>query len=526
MRQFHNQSPGTPLDRRLKEMWAAVEQETGGRIRVRTFAGNDNIPGGDPEARDMLVSGALEFYTLMGGILDEVVPIADIQGMPFAFKNNAQVYAALDGDIGALLHQEALTKGIYAVPRACFENGFRHITASTHPIRNAGDLSGMKIRVPASEMFADCFRSLGALPVSINTNRLYDALKSGMAEGQENPLAIVDGFKLYEVQRYVSLTAHMWSGYNLLANLAVWRRLPADVQDAIQRNAVKYVRLQRADNMALNASLQDGLAKRGMIFNTADTSGFRAPLADLPPLEGTPRNKGLDDAGRSRRQTGLIFALRRDEAGTRNASERSHGTLSHAEAFMVDIRHTTPAPIWPESLKDHWTLFLVEGAVLVVLGLAAMLVPVVASLAVALFLGWLFLIGGIVGAVTTMMHWRAPAFWWSLLSSIVTLIAGLLLVGWPVGGAVSLTLVLAVYLFAEGIASMMFAFRHRAPLASRWAWLFLNGVIDIVLASIVVALLPAGALWVLGIFVGIDFVFGGVSLIAMSLEARHAARNA
>jgi TRAP-type transport system periplasmic protein len=281
MRQFHNQTEGTPLDKRLREMWAAVEKETGGKIRVETFAGNDNIPGGDPQARDMLISGELDFYTLMGGILDEVVPIADIQGMPFAFKDSGQVYAAIDGDLGELLHQEALTKGIYAIPKACFENGFRHITSSTHPIRDVTGLHGMKLRVPASQMFADCFKSLGAEPVSINTNKLYDALKSGMVEGQENPLAIVDGFKLYEVQRYVSLTAHMWSGYNLLANLAMWRKLPSDVQDAIQRNAIKYVTLQRADNVALNASLQDALAKHGMIFNTADTSGFRPPLADF-----------------------------------------------------------------------------------------------------------------------------------------------------------------------------------------------------------------------------------------------------
>lgn len=281
MRQFHNQTAGTPLDKRLKELWAAVEQETGGKIRVATFANNDNVPGGDPQARDMLISGEVEFYTLMGGILGEVVPIADIQGMPFAFRDSPQVYTALDGDLGDLLHQEALTKGIYALPKACFENGFRNITTSTRPIRSVADLKGLKLRVPASQMFDDCFNSLGAQPISVNTNKLYDALKSGMVEGQENPLAIVDGFKLYEVQRYVGLTSHMWSGYNLLANLAMWRKLPSDVQDSIQRNAVKYVKLQRADNVALNASLETSLKQRGMMFNTVDTSGFRPPLADF-----------------------------------------------------------------------------------------------------------------------------------------------------------------------------------------------------------------------------------------------------
>src|SRR5882672_6056534 len=281
MRQFHNQTAGTPLDKRLNEMWAAVEKETGGKVRVKTFPGNDNIPGGDPQARDMLISGELEFYTLMGGILGEVVPIADIQGMPFAFRDKTQVYAALDGDLGDLLRAEAATKGIYAVPKGCFENGFRQITSSTHPIRTVTDLKGMKLRIPASQMFDDVFKSLGAAPTAINTNRLYDALKSGQVEGQENPLAIVDGFKLYEVQRYCSLTSHMWSGYNLLANLAMWRKLPDDVRGSIERNAIKYVALQRADNTALNDQLQGTLAMRGMIFNTADTSGFRPPLADF-----------------------------------------------------------------------------------------------------------------------------------------------------------------------------------------------------------------------------------------------------
>jgi len=281
MRQFHNQTADSTLHKRLVEMWAAIELETGGKIRVRTFPENDKVAGGDPQARDMLVSGGIDFYTLMGGILGEVVPIADIQGMPFAFKDSPQVYAALDGDLGDLLRAEAMTKGIYAVPGGCFENGFRQITSSTHAIRDVADLKGFKIRVPASRMFDDCFKSLGAVPTAINTNRLYDALKTGQVEGQENPLAITDGFKLYEVQRYVSLTSHMWSGYNLLANLASWRRLPADAQAAIQRNAIKYVKLQRANNVALNASLRSALEKRGMIFNRSDTAGFRPPLSEF-----------------------------------------------------------------------------------------------------------------------------------------------------------------------------------------------------------------------------------------------------
>lgn len=281
MRQFHNQTADSTLHRRLTEMWAAVAQETSGRVRVRVYPQNGDLPGADPQARDMLISGELEFYTLMGGVLGEVVPIADIQGMPFAFRDHAQVYRALDGDLGDLFRAEAAAKGIHVVPRACFENGFRHITMSSRPIRTVDDLRGAKIRIPASQVFADIFKSLGAEPVAINSNRIYAAAKSGEIDGQENPLAVIDGFKLYEVQHYCSLTSHMWSGFNLLANMAVWRRLPEESRASIERNGAKYAKLQRADNIALTARLQDDLARRGMIFNTADVSGFRPLLADF-----------------------------------------------------------------------------------------------------------------------------------------------------------------------------------------------------------------------------------------------------
>ena len=190
---------------------------------------------------------------------------------------------------------------------------------------------------------------------------------------------------------------------------------------------------------------------------------------------------------------------------------------------MVDVHRAHPGTLWPEAIKQHWSLYLIEGIVLIILGVAAVLVPVIASLAVAIFLGWLFLVGGAIGLVTTLMHRRAPGFWWSLLSAIATIAAGVVLVGWPISGVVSITIVLAAYLVAEGIASMMFAMRHRDQMRSGAKWMFFNGALDIVLAIAIVWLLPVGALWALGIFIGIDFLFGGAALIAMSLEARHVA---
>jgi len=187
---------------------------------------------------------------------------------------------------------------------------------------------------------------------------------------------------------------------------------------------------------------------------------------------------------------------------------------------MVEVQHPGTAAIWPEAIKSHWKLYLIEGVVLILLGIGAMLIPVLASLAVAIFLGWLFLVGGIVGAVTTLMARHAPGFWWSLVSAIVTMIAGMFLVGWPFTGVVSLTVVLAAYLVADGIASMLFAYEHRRQLASRWGWLFVNGIIDLLLAGIIVWLLPFGAFWALGLIIGIDFIFGGSSLIALAMAAR------
>jgi uncharacterized membrane protein HdeD (DUF308 family) len=140
-----------------------------------------------------------------------------------------------------------------------------------------------------------------------------------------------------------------------------------------------------------------------------------------------------------------------------------------------------------------------------------------------MFLGWLFLIGGVVGAFTTLAHRHAPGFWWSLLSAVVTIIAGVVLLGWPVSGAVSITIVLAAYLVAEGIASIMFAIRHQGQMRGGAGWMIFNGALDIILAVVIAWLLPAGALWALGIFIGIDFLFGGAALVTMALEARRAA---
>ncbi|MBI1360015.1 MAG: HdeD family acid-resistance protein [Alphaproteobacteria bacterium] len=173
-----------------------------------------------------------------------------------------------------------------------------------------------------------------------------------------------------------------------------------------------------------------------------------------------------------------------------------------------------------ETLGNHWRLYLFEGALLVVLGLGAIAVPAIASIAVASFLGWLFLVGGGVGLATALMSRRAPGFWWSLISAALALAAGVFLIDAPLRGAVSLAILLAAFLFADGVAMILFGLDHRKQTSKRWGWFVFNGVLDLGLAIIVVMALPAAALWVLGVIVGIDLVFGGSTLIALSLAAR------
>ena len=173
-----------------------------------------------------------------------------------------------------------------------------------------------------------------------------------------------------------------------------------------------------------------------------------------------------------------------------------------------------------KAIHDHWRIILAEGIILVLLGLAAIAVPVVAGLATTIFLGFMFLMAGIVGLVSTFSTRGLPGFWWSLLSAIAALIAGAILLWKPVLGLVSLTYVLTAYFIVDGILTIILAIRHRDELSGRWQWLLANGVIDLVLAGLIIAGLPGSFAWVLGLLVGIDFVFGGSSLIAMALSAR------
>src|SRR5258705_2230111 len=172
------------------------------------------------------------------------------------------------------------------------------------------------------------------------------------------------------------------------------------------------------------------------------------------------------------------------------------------------------------SVREHWKAFLIEGILLVILGLAAMIVPPLASLAVTIFLGWMFLISGIAGLVLTFWARQMPGFWWSLISAVLAIGAGIILLAKPVQGTLTLTIVVGAYFLAEGVATIMYALEHRRELSGRWNWMLIAGLMDLLIAAIIITGLPGSALWAIGLLVGINLLFGGATLIGVALAAR------
>ena len=174
------------------------------------------------------------------------------------------------------------------------------------------------------------------------------------------------------------------------------------------------------------------------------------------------------------------------------------------------------------AVKAHWKAFLFEGILLAILGLAAIIVPPLASLAITIFLGWMFLIAAIGGLIITFWARQMPGFWWSLISAALAVLAGLVLLARPVQGVLTLTIVVGAYFLAEGVATIMYALGHRRELSGRWSWLLVAGLMDILISFIIIAGLPGSAEWALGLLVGINLLFGGATLIGMALAARNA----
>ena len=275
---FANNLPVThPLNIRVREILPKILQESNGKLEVRVFPNNQL--GGDSDMLSQLRSGAMEMFTLSGtNVLSTLAKPTALYGIGFAFPEYGHVWSALDGELGAYLRGIISKLGIHALDKL-WDIGFRQITSSTKPIQTPEDLKGFKIRVPVSPLWTSLFHNLGAAPTSINFNEVYSALQTRIVDGQENPLSLILIAKLYEVQKYISITNHMWDGVFTLVNGRAWKSLPADLQEVLARNFNAAALQEREDLVKLNQTVEGELKKFGLTFNRTDPAAFRAAVS-------------------------------------------------------------------------------------------------------------------------------------------------------------------------------------------------------------------------------------------------------
>lgn len=273
---FSNVFPLThPTNVRAKEAADAIRNETGGRLDIQIFPSNQL--GSDTDTLSQLRSGGIEFLAMTGLILSTLVPNASLNGVGFAFPDYAAVWRAMDGEVGAYLRSQMAKANLVAMDNI-WDNGFRQTTTSTKPVNVPDDLRGLKIRVPVSPMFTSMFKAFDSAPTSINAAEMYTALQTKVVDGQENPLAVISLFKLNEVQKFCSMTNHMWDGFWFLANRRAWERLPVPIREIAAKHLNAAAIAQRADLATLNSTLQQELVAKGMVFNTPNTELFRQKL--------------------------------------------------------------------------------------------------------------------------------------------------------------------------------------------------------------------------------------------------------
>ena len=288
-----------PTNIRLKEAADAIAKDSDGRIELKLFPNNQL--GGEVDLLNQVRSGAVEMYVIGGLVVSSVVPAAALDGTGFAFKDYSRVWPAADGKLGAYIRTALMQANLYATEKP-WDLGFREITSSVRPIRNVDDLAGMKIRVPGAAAYADLFKALGAAPTSIQFNEVYPALQTKIVDGQENPLGLIVTSKFYEVQKFCSLSNHIWQGNWVLINGRVWKSLPANLQAIMEKRLNEAGLAQRKDLASLEQSYRDTMTKAGIQFNDVDTTSFRNKLktagyyVDVRRKFGDEAFKLLEDA--------------------------------------------------------------------------------------------------------------------------------------------------------------------------------------------------------------------------------------
>ena len=265
-----------PMNARATEMANKINAESKGRIVFEVYPNNQL--GNDTDMLSQVRSGAMDFFTLSPLILGTLVPAAQISGVGFAFKDYSQVWAAMDGDLGAHVRKQIENASTLFAFEKIWDNGYRQITTGSKPVNSPDDLKGMKIRIPPSPFWVSMFKAFESSPATINFAEVYSALQTKVVDAQENPLAIIATAKLNEVQKYCSLTNHMWDGFWFLGNKKSFEHLPADLRAIVTSNINAAGLKQRDDVRQLNDNLLGDLKAKGMVINTTNAEQFRGKL--------------------------------------------------------------------------------------------------------------------------------------------------------------------------------------------------------------------------------------------------------
>ena len=264
-----------PVNLRLAEAFTQIAEKTQQQVKIQLFPASQL--GADDSMLGQLRSGALEFFIQSGLVVSSLVPLAALNGVGFIFPDYPSVWKAMDGPVGALIVEHFKKANLVAFDRI-WDNGFRQITSSSKPIDSPAALKGMKIRVPPSALWTSMFESLEASPITIPWAETYSALQTGVADGQETPLPVIYLSKIYEVQKYLSMTNHMWDGLWFLSSNKVWDTIPADIQKIIREEINGSALKQRIDVAKLNDDLKQQISSFGLRIIDVKPEEFRAKL--------------------------------------------------------------------------------------------------------------------------------------------------------------------------------------------------------------------------------------------------------
>ena len=271
----HGAAAGNPRHEASVKFAEVAKAQSGGRIEV-SIAPSAQL-GDDAAMVTALRTGALDLSANSQGAVSAAVPEYAAFGMPFLFSTPADAFKLLDGPLGKELAEKSLAKGMVVL--GYWDNGIRHMTNGKRPITKVEDLKGLKMRTPPDAVLVDIMQSLGADAQQIKFAELYVALQQGVVDGQENPLVNFHASKLYEVQKHLALTSHMFQMTPLLMSKRSWDRLTDADRKALTGAATQATALQRKLSQEADAKLLDELKAKGVQVTTVDKAAFAKATA-------------------------------------------------------------------------------------------------------------------------------------------------------------------------------------------------------------------------------------------------------